>query len=100
VDHALARHPGLRKTPGKMVFELQPDVDWGKGCAVLWLIEALGLQDALPLYIADDVTDEDAFRALEGRGVGIAVLDAPRATAARYALPDTDAVREFLAALA
>ncbi len=100
VAHALARHPGLRRTAGKMVYELQPAVDWDKGRAVLWLIEALGLADALPVYIGDDVTDEDAFRALEGRGVGIAVQEAPQPTAARYVLPDTAAVRDFLAALA
>ena len=100
VERAQARHPALRVTSGKKVFELQPDVDWDKGRAVLWLIETLALQDALPVYVGDDVTDEDAFRTLAGRGVGIAVLDAPRDTAARYVLPDTDAVREFLAALA
>jgi len=100
VDHALARHPGLRKTRGKMVLELQPDVPWDKGRAVLWLVEALGVRDALPVYIGDDDTDEDAFRALEDRGLGIAVLEAPRDTAARYALPDPAAVRAFLAALA
>ncbi len=100
VERALARHPGLRKTGGKMIFELRPDVDWDKGRAVIWLLRALDLEDALPVYIGDDDTDEDAFRALGSRGVGIAVLDAPRATAARYVLPDTDAVRALLAALA
>ena len=82
------------------MFELQPDVDWDKGRAVLWLIETLELQDALPVYIGDDVTDEDAFRALGDRGIGIVVLDAPRDSAARYVLPDTAAVRDLLAALA
>jgi trehalose-phosphatase len=97
---AQARHPALRVTSGKKVLELQPDVDWDKGRAVLWLIETLGLEDALPVYIGDDVTDEDAFRALAGRGVGIAVQDAPRPTAARYSLPGPEAVRELLSGLA
>ncbi|MDH5210670.1 MAG: trehalose-phosphatase [Betaproteobacteria bacterium] len=100
VARAQARHPALRVTSGKKVFELQPDVDWDKGRAVLWLIETLELQDALPVYIGDDVTDEDAFRALGDRGIGIVVLDAPRDSAARYVLPDTAAVRDLLAALA
>ncbi len=100
VDRALAQHPGLRKTGGKKIFELRPDVDWDKGRAMLWLLEKLGLADALPVYIGDDDTDEDAFRALGSRGIGIAVLDAPRATAARHALPDPGAVREFLRQLA
>ena len=100
VERAQARHPALRVTSGKKVYELQPDVDWDKGRAVLWLIESLALQDALPVYIGDDVTDEDAFRALAHRGVGIAVHDGPQATAAQYTLRDTDEVHDFLAALA
>ena len=35
-----------------------------------------------PFYIGDDVTDEDAFRALKGRGIGIVVRDQPYETAA------------------
>jgi len=96
---ALARHPALRMTEGKKVWELQPDVDWDKGRAVLWLIETLKLEDALPVYIGDDVTDEDAFRALEHRGVGIAVQDAAQPTAATLTLRDPDEVRDFLAGL-
>ena len=62
-------------TPGKMVYELQPKLDWDKGRAVLYLIDALGLDgdDVVPLYLGDDITDEDAFRALAGRGIGIFV---------------------------
>jgi len=100
VARAQARHPALRVTSGKKVFELQPDVDWDKGHAVLWLIETLKLEDALPVYIGDDVTDEDAFRALARRGVGIAVQEAPRPTAAAYSLTGPAEVLELLGALA
>jgi len=101
VDRARAGHPSLRKSTGKKVYELRPDIDWHKGKAVLWLLEILGLDlaEVLPFYIGDDVTDEDAFRALEGRGIGIVVLDGPRPTAARFALEDTDEVRRFLEVL-
>jgi alpha,alpha-trehalase len=100
VERAQARHPALRVTEGKKVFELQPDVDWDKGRAVLWLIETLRLQDALPVYIGDDVTDEDAFRALAARGVGIAVQETAQPTAANYTLRDPGEVRALLAGLA
>jgi alpha,alpha-trehalase len=98
VDSVLTHHPELRKGWGKKVFELQPRVDWHKGKAVLWLLEALALNgpDALPLYIGDDVTDEDAFTALADRGIGILVAETPRPTAASYLLKNPDEVKTFL----
>ena len=33
------RHPGLRMTGGKKIFELRPDVDWDKGNALWWVFE-------------------------------------------------------------
>jgi trehalose 6-phosphate phosphatase len=104
VDTELRRVPGLRKGHGKKVFELRPDVDWDKGSAVRWLLEALDLarDDVVPVYIGDDVTDEDAFRELArcGDGIGIAVMDSPRPTAAKFYLRDPEDVRSFLGTLA
>lgn len=102
VDRVLARHPDLRKAPGKKVFELRPRIDWDKGKAVLWLLDQLGVDGPgfVPIYLGDDVTDEDAFRALEGRGIGIAVIATPRATAAHYTLRDTREVAELLERIA
>jgi trehalose 6-phosphate phosphatase len=109
VERLLAEHPGdLKVTPGKMVYELQPKLDWDKGRAVLHLIAALGLdgKDDLPIYLGDDITDEDAFEALSGRGIGIFVGDpedpevANRATAADFRLGSTEEVEHFLDALA
>lgn len=94
--------PDLRQTTGKMILELRPRVDWDKGRAVLWLLDALGLDgdDVLPVYVGDDDTDEDAFAALAGCGLGILVTDAERPTAAEYILRDTDEVGRFLDTLA
>jgi trehalose-phosphatase len=98
VDETVAAIPGFRKGHGKKLFEIRPDLDWGKGQALLWLLDALGLEgpDVLPLYIGDDLTDEDAFRALGDRGVGILVAEEPRETAAEYRLRDPEEVRRFL----
>ena len=98
VDEVAARHPQLRKAYGKKIFELQPQMDWHKGKALLALLRTLSLDggDVLPFYIGDDVTDEDAFRALKGRGIGIVVRDHPHETAASYSLKSPDEVREFL----
>jgi len=68
---------------------------------VLWLLQALdlGTAEVLPVYIGDDLTDEDAFEALAGHGVGIVVRDDARPTAARYALESPEEVRTFLTLL-
>jgi trehalose 6-phosphate phosphatase len=92
----------------KMVYELQPKLDWDKGRAVLYLIDALGLDrdDVIPLYLGDDITDEHAFEALAGRGVGIFVgsHDDPervgRSTAADFVLDSVAEVERFLDGLA
>jgi len=100
VDRVLAAVPELHKTGGKMVFELRPRFDWDKGKAVLWLLSALGQDDAdtLPFYIGDDLTDEDAFSALSDRGITVYVGH-PEHTAAHYTLEDSDQVGAFLTRL-
>jgi trehalose-phosphatase len=102
VDEVLQAHPSLRKRGGKKVFELQPDVDWDKGKAVLWLLGAMGLDEAdvLPIYVGDDLTDEDAFKALKGRGIGVRVGPVTDETSADFLLKDTEEVRRFLEVLA
>jgi trehalose 6-phosphate phosphatase len=109
VEQLLAERPDeLKVTPGKMVYELQPKLDWDKGRAVLYLIDALGLDsdDVTPLYLGDDITDEHAFAALKGRGIGIFVgsHDDPervgRATSADFVLDSVAEVERFLDGLA
>jgi trehalose-phosphatase len=102
VDAVAARHRELRRMDGKKVYELLPDIDWNKGKAMLWLLETLCLhgRNALPIYIGDDSTDEDAFRALEQRGIGVLVSEQSPPTAARYSLKNPAEVDEFLVALA
>jgi alpha,alpha-trehalase len=90
VAQAAAAHPELRRTGGKKVYELRPRLDWDKGKAVTWLLEALDLDqpDVVPFYLGDDETDEDAFRALESRGIGVLVAEEPGTTRARYSTAD------------
>src|SRR4029453_3782679 len=102
VDAVAARHRELRRINGKKVYELLPDIDWHKGKAVMWLLEALGLEreNVRPIYIGDDNTDEDAFRTIEKRGVGILVSGKPQPTTALYSLKNPAEVGRFLRPLA
>ncbi len=102
VDAAVARHPKLRKRLGKKVLELRPGLDWDKGKAVRWLLDTLDDQGAglLPVYVGDDVTDEDAFVELVDDGVGVLVSEDARETAATHRILNTEDARRFLARLA
>lgn len=93
--------PTLRQTGGKKVVELRPRLDWDKGTALFWLLDVMGMErdTVLPVYIGDDVTDEDAFAAIRQQGVGILVADEPRQTAAHYQLPNPQEVHDFLTML-
>jgi len=101
VEETLENNPELERTHGKKVFEIRPRIDWHKGKAVMWILKALGLDrpDVVPFYLGDDTTDEDAFRALAGRGIGILVADSPRQTTATYRLTDPEQVQRFLSEL-
>lgn len=96
---------GLRVTRGKRVVELRPPLDVDKGVAVAELVAARGLKGAL--YLGDDATDLDAFRALQRltadgtcQGLAVAVLhaEAPAglADAADLTLASVEQVPEFL----
>lgn len=101
VDRVVEQTKDLRLSHGKKVYDLQPQIEWNKGKALLWLLDGLDLNhpDVVPFYIGDDTTDEDAFRALKNRGIGIVVKEGNRKTAARYVLGNPDHVQTFLKAL-
>jgi len=102
VDQVLNGMPMLRRTEGKMVYELRPSAEWDKGKAVEWLLEQIKKEyeeDVFPFYIGDDVTDEDAFRIMgDLGGIGIIVSDTAveDGTAASYALHNPLQVVQFL----
>jgi len=103
VDEILKENPDFKKGEGKKILEIKPNVDWHKGKAVLWIMKKLGVDDTskfVPIYIGDDVTDEDAFRSISEFGVGILVGTHGQETAARYKLDDVPDVQSFLNRLA
>ncbi|WP_373185721.1 trehalose-phosphatase [Halopseudomonas sp.] len=99
IDRTLDEHPLLRLGYGKKVFEIRPDIEWNKGAAVLWLLQRLGGEHPglTPVYVGDDITDEDAFQVLAGRGLCIAVRhEESRQSAADYTVADTRDVKRLL----
>lgn len=98
--HEYGTRLGLRVTTGRKVVELRPDIDWDKGSALKWIQDQLSPDSRLiPIYIGDDLTDEDAFDALRASGVGIAVRhdeDRDRPSAASFSLDNPLQVRDFL----
>lgn len=89
----------IRIKPGKMVLEIRPPLEWDKGKMALWLLARQrftgGESGVLPLYVGDDITDEDAFKALKHTAVTI-FIGKPRSSYAKYYLKDTSDVRELL----
>lgn len=89
---------------GKMVLEIRPPIPWDKGKVVLWLLgRRLFLMrnkkmKILPIYVGDDMTDEDAFGSLKGRGITIFV-GKPKKTKALFFVKRTEEVADFLGAI-
>ena len=158
VDAMLREAPfagALKRSEGKCVYELKPNVRWDKGEAVLYLLELLrrramsfeeyGADPAdddggappggeappppppppdhcdspvgfspsewyrgvLPVYVGDDTTDEDAFRALKPLGAVTVLVtpekeakERPAATYATHTLGGVGDVKAFIDALA
>ncbi len=98
VDEMLEKYPGHKKGEGKKIVEIKPDTDWHKGKAVEWIMEALelaGNNDVVPLFIGDDITDEDAFKTLKDKGIGILVGGHGQDTFATYSLKNVYQVRRL-----
>lgn len=88
---------GLERLDGKRVVELRPE-GAHKGSVVEKFATA-GPDDSL-VGIGDDETDEDMFRALEGKGLSIRVAPPRKRSVAAARLASPLAVRRFLLHLA
>lgn len=93
----LAAQHGLVLQAGKMVVELRtPGGD--KGAAVVTLMQEAPFLGSRPWFVGDDDTDEAGFAAAARLGGAGVLVGPPRATAARFRLPDVDAVSDWLGA--
>jgi trehalose-phosphatase len=88
----------LRVMRGSRVLELLPNIHWNKGHAARWIVDRHRQHegDAFVIYIGDDVTDQDAFQAIDSDGLPIAASDRVKA---KETLDGPVGVERFLAAL-
>ena len=97
-DEVISAAPpeNIRVTQGKMVLEVRPNIDWGKGQAIEKILETAG-RDALPIFFGDDLTDEDGFRAVQDvDGIAVFVGPARQPTRAAYRVDSPAEVAETL----
>jgi trehalose-phosphatase len=87
----------LHNTFGKKVVEIRPNVKWNKGEAVLMILKNLRLRKETTsiLYIGDDKTDEDAFKALKNKAITI-VVGRKQKSHADYYVRNIDEVQNVL----
>ena len=71
-------------TGGKMLLEVRPLL-WDKGKAVLWMWKRFAPK-RLPIYVGDDVTDEDAFLALRPYGMTVRIGKKKKSYAEYYSI--------------
>lgn len=84
--------------PGKAVYELKP-AGRDKGRAVGEFMQEAPFAGRIPVFVGDDVTDEDAFESVNALG-GVSVrIGVPAATHARYHIDSVDASLAWLAGL-
>jgi trehalose 6-phosphate phosphatase len=95
----LAGETSLQVQAGKMVVELRPP-GADKGDALRALMAEPEFAGARPLFVGDDETDEDAFRAAAALGGGGVLVGPARLTAASWRLGSVGAVAGWLEELA
>lgn len=86
---------GLAVQHGKMMVELRSSGN-SKGTGIARLMTLSPLDAGRPVFVGDDVTDEDGFVAVRDMGGHGVLVGDPRPTAASHGLADPDAVRRWL----
>ncbi|HXP95364.1 MAG TPA: trehalose-phosphatase, partial [Telmatospirillum sp.] len=84
--------------PGKMVYEIKPR-GYSKGTAVEAFMKTDPFRGRKPVFIGDDLPDEDGFEAVRTFG-GLGILIGPhRSTKALFQFETVSALRIWLAEL-
>ena len=95
---AVAVHPDFTLVEGKMVIEARP-AGFDKGGALRAFMQEEPFAGRTPIFIGDDITDEDAFRVAQELG-GIGIKLGAGETVARMRIADVASVHALLQGLA
>lgn len=83
-------------TEGRAVREIRPELEWGKDAAML-VFRSLAPGGHRPMYVGDDMTDEEAFEVIEDDGIGVRVgTETGPGTAATHQVPNQEQVPDLL----
>lgn len=97
-DAAAALGPGVHVLAGKMVFEIRPaGVD--KGAAIEEFMAEPPFQGRTPVFIGDDLTDEDGFAVVNRLGGHSIRVDGDWRTHARWQVCSVSELLDWLATL-
>lgn len=94
VYETVTEHEGVRVDEGKQVFDIRPDISLDKGTTMAMLVDETPTEWQT-VYLGDDTTDEDAFRAIQPEGIAIRV-GTRTASAANYRIPEQRQVASFV----
>lgn len=84
----------IKISSGKKVLEIRPPASWNKGNAAARILKKV--KQVFPIYLGDDVTDEDAFRALKMQRSVTVFVGKKKKTAAAYYLESPKQVENLL----
>lgn len=97
LKQALCNSPNLSVLHGKAIREIKPGHDH-KGTAIAHFIENDLFRGRTPVFIGDDVTDEDGFLWVNNHN-GVSIKVGPGPSAAQFRLADSAAVGRYLSQL-
>ncbi|OGS44173.1 MAG: trehalose-phosphatase [Elusimicrobia bacterium RIFOXYD2_FULL_34_15] len=100
IKNVIHNNKKIKLTKGKKVWEIRPNINWDKGKALLWVLSRLSAKRAglhvryplLPVYVGDDTTDEDAFKALKC-GITVKVGKSNKSKAGYYLKSQQEVVK-------
>ncbi|MEM2203783.1 MAG: trehalose-phosphatase [Sulfolobales archaeon] len=101
VSRISSEYYGVKLSKGKKILEVLPNTGWDKGKAIDYVLAVLSTKTGLstnnmvPIYFGDDKSDENGFKLLRGKGMGVRV-GYRCSTNAEYYVDSTDDVVRFL----